>query len=584
MAVKIRIFNAKLSIDEMKMISILPDFNVAELKYEIETRLSIRTEHQKRLTIPSSVVSDNKEEAISATPTTLDDEDMKLSKFTLTQNSVITCELSDDSDWNSAQIAIDVKPSATQPSKPPKPPSPPNTSIELRGLTRKESVYSHDAQLVLSKTMNTMNWVVISGLCSSFSHSSRLAILYLYAREFDDATEQGIAWVLWAGTLSLGLAGLFYPCLADVIGYDLAIMIKLIIRCIGIFGECISMNFIFLSVFYVVSQVAITAVSLAYIAWILPHDTAVKYTSYFFCGYALFYLAGPIISGILSHFMSYRGVFWLNLILNIIMLILAFIFISNKQRKLETEQLALKDEFESANTDEKYRFPIVNHMNADRADFAVFWSSLSCFEWFQLINVVLQISLTMSVEILVVSYYAVFIVDHFGGNVITATLQVCFVALGFAIGSALAPAVIGNQKLMHPFNTASFIIIESSVIMIILLIVLFPMITNRNLFWIISIAIGLFLGMTVMTQESLILKHQLTNSTRRENCRNKRSRKKRNSCNCCVSRWISIFAKHQICICLCFWCMFLCCIMFINNIFNMQERRGRSKQAFPIME
>eukprot|EP01083_Nonionella_stella_P041602 112740_1 len=120
MPVKVRVFNAKLSIDEIKMITILPDFNVAELKFEIESRLSIPAEHQKHLTIPSSVVSDNKEDAIPTTPTTLDDDDMKLSKFTFTKNSIITCELSDECNWKSADIAIDVSPTkplkAVQPS------------------------------------------------------------------------------------------------------------------------------------------------------------------------------------------------------------------------------------------------------------------------------------------------------------------------------------------------------------------------------------------------------------------------------------------------------------------------------------
>eukprot|EP01083_Nonionella_stella_P256404 878868_1 len=376
--------------------------------------------------------------------------------------------------------------------------------------SKAEPIYSEDAQLVLSKTINAMNWVLVSGLFASFSYSSRFAIWYLYAREFDDATEHGIALVLWAGIFSLAIVGSFYSCLGDVIGYDVALMVKLIIRCIGIFCECIATNFVFLSVFYVISQVQIAGISLAYIAWILPPDEAVKYTNYYYSGFAIFYITGPIFAGILSHFMTYRAVFWVNLILNIITLIFAFVFISNQQRTLEAQQLTLKDEFEKSNTDKKHVFPIIHHSDVDRGAFATFWSSLSCFEWFQLVNVVLQNSLTMTVEPLLVAYYAVFVVDNFDGNPITGTLGVFGLALGFIIGNASIPSVLGNENLMPAFNKVDFIIIGSSVIMIILLIVLFPMITNPNLFWIISIFIGLFLGMTVMSQEALILQHQPT--------------------------------------------------------------------------
>eukprot|EP00483_Globobulimina_turgida_P009135 UN09153 len=104
--VKIHVINDKLSINELKMLSISPDFNVAELKFEIEKSLSIQQAHQQKLILQLASTDDNKEDATNLS-VQLSSDDMKLSKYNITQNTVIELQLSDDSDWNAIQIAID---------------------------------------------------------------------------------------------------------------------------------------------------------------------------------------------------------------------------------------------------------------------------------------------------------------------------------------------------------------------------------------------------------------------------------------------------------------------------------------------
>eukprot|EP00483_Globobulimina_turgida_P003412 UN03418 len=100
--VKIQVINDKLSINDVNMLSILPDFNVAELKFEIEKSLSIPQTHQQTLILRLAETADSKELSVE-----LSSDDMKLSEYNIRQGTVIELQLSDDSDWSAIQIAID---------------------------------------------------------------------------------------------------------------------------------------------------------------------------------------------------------------------------------------------------------------------------------------------------------------------------------------------------------------------------------------------------------------------------------------------------------------------------------------------
>eukprot|EP01084_Bolivina_argentea_P301468 520104_1 len=374
-------------------------------------------------------------------------------------------------------------------------------------LVETEKMYLEKAELVLSESINIVYYITCVGMCGCFSYASRFAIWYLYAREFNDSTETEIAWALYGGYFALLIVGLVFPCLSDTIGYDTVIIIKLIIQCIGIFGECIAMNFIFLSCFFILSQVHLLTICLSYIAWILPHQYAIKYTSHFYSLYAITYLIGPISAGILSYFFEYRTIFYINLVYSVLMLIFALKFILKSQKKIETQQLSLKQQFVIDSNNEKYVFPILKQNQNDASSLTAFWKSISKFQWFQLINALIQNSLTQTTEAVFVAYYAVFIIDNFDGNDMIATGQLFMICLGFIIGNALVPIIVNKESNR---NRKYVILIVSELINIVCLIILFPLITNVHIFWILNIFIGLFLGLSVMITEVIILHRQPT--------------------------------------------------------------------------
>eukprot|EP01083_Nonionella_stella_P238019 834431_1 len=102
--VKIHIINSKLSINELQTISIASDYNVAELKFEIESALSVEQQHQIKLTLQLSPTNDNEEKE---THIELTSDDMKLSEYNITKNTIIELQLSDDSNWNVKPIKMD---------------------------------------------------------------------------------------------------------------------------------------------------------------------------------------------------------------------------------------------------------------------------------------------------------------------------------------------------------------------------------------------------------------------------------------------------------------------------------------------
>ena len=108
-SVTVHIINATLSIEESRQISIVADYSVAELKFEIERALSIQQEHQKQLTILSPSLTGN--DTIKASEHVLDSEDAKLTEYNIKKDTIIELELTDNCTWRPNQTAIEMQPS-----------------------------------------------------------------------------------------------------------------------------------------------------------------------------------------------------------------------------------------------------------------------------------------------------------------------------------------------------------------------------------------------------------------------------------------------------------------------------------------
>eukprot|EP01084_Bolivina_argentea_P230029 388075_1 len=226
-------------------------------------------------------------------------------------------------------------------------------------------MYSSEANAILSETVATVKYVIMCTVCGSFSYSSLYSIWYLYARQFNDSTTHSIVFVLYGAYIFACIHVLVSSSLSDKFGYGKVVTFLLLMQTIGVLGQSLATNFAVLSIFFVFGENYILAISLAYIAWILPHQYSVQYTSHLFSFTVVGYLLGPVISGVCSNFIGYNSVFWINFIINVGVLAFAFKFVFTSQNKLEQQQLTLKQEFHELNVSPDYIFPIINYEKGD---------------------------------------------------------------------------------------------------------------------------------------------------------------------------------------------------------------------------
>lgn len=148
--IKIHITNTKSSIDELKMISIATDCNISELKFEIEKALSIQQQHQQSLSIEST--ESDTDDIIQLT-----DEELKLSEYNISQNTIIELQLTDDCDWNESHIIIDMAQSPKSPQSQSSPTSktPPNAN----NANNKHDIKSIPAQSRTTATDETIHFL-----------------------------------------------------------------------------------------------------------------------------------------------------------------------------------------------------------------------------------------------------------------------------------------------------------------------------------------------------------------------------------------------------------------------------------------
>ena len=378
-----------------------------------------------------------------------------------------------------------------------------------------DHIYSEKAQEILQDSIKAIKYVMICAVISDFTYSSTFSVWYLYASDFGDSTPISIVWLLYGGFFTICIAGLLYPCFSDSIGYDKTIILMLFVSTIGILGQSLASNFLILSSFFIISQVDTLAIALAYIAWILPHKYAVKYTSYLYSLMFIGYLSGPILAGLITYYVNFRTVFWINFGLNVMVLIMALKTILGKQHGLEDNQLHLDQELSDSDIDKDYIFPIIlnehidHHQEKERSSLSNFYHSLTAFEWIQILNVIIQNGLIISLQALLITYYPIFIINYFDGNDLIAYFQLVMICSGFIVGNGLIPILINPEiKILFPFNNKYFILIISLIINIIILFFVYPLINDINLFWIANIFYGLFFGLTAMIQEIFILEMQ----------------------------------------------------------------------------
>eukprot|EP01083_Nonionella_stella_P266466 901396_1 len=158
---------------------------------------------------------------------------------------------------------------------------------------------------VLSLSKKSAMQFFVAGTVYTFFHTNRMAIYLLYAEEFN-TTQLQIVLLLYGSNFWNGCASLLYGALANQYGYDVMLSLLLVLQCTAVLLESIASSFWVLFVGIMLGQVAITYIVFGYIAWILPHDAATAYTSYYYAVFMIAYLIGPMSAGFVSFYLTNR--------------------------------------------------------------------------------------------------------------------------------------------------------------------------------------------------------------------------------------------------------------------------------------
>eukprot|EP01084_Bolivina_argentea_P127658 225718_1 len=326
-------------------------------------------------------------------------------------------------------------------------------------------------------------YFVITGV-SNFLFASRQTIWIQYASTFSDYSPTIVTLILFIDSTLAGLFGLSFAALGDFIGFDKAITYKLLLMTAGCIIEAVATNFTVLCVGFLISQTATTYVSLAYISWILPVKYAKKHTSLLYAFLTVFYLLGPVFSGVLFKlFKSYKLIFVLNSIILSIILIVARIYLYGSQQKIEQLQMETCSKKECADherlldlsndsctTDTDEIFPssrsIVHRNSSENRINFNFCKDITFCQWFRIMNVILTSAICVARETSLITYFVPFIMKKYGEKkdksnlVVLCTLQILTMAICF-IGIAIFMSKISDSYLpkLYRFVNPNLLII-----------------------------------------------------------------------------------------------------------------------------
>ena len=134
---------------------------------------------------------------------------------------------------------------------------------------------------ILSKSIKHIRIVIFVNMICLFFYCGRTSIWVSYASTFANSNIPTIAFIIWIESTVLAIAGFIFCIFGQKYGFDKCMALLLLTICMGSIIESTSNNFITLSIGYLVSQFSFLMIyiTLSYISWFLPFDSAMIYVS-----------------------------------------------------------------------------------------------------------------------------------------------------------------------------------------------------------------------------------------------------------------------------------------------------------------
>eukprot|EP01084_Bolivina_argentea_P194065 332934_1 len=374
-------------------------------------------------------------------------------------------------------------------------------NTDIQNPTNKNEAKVEMYNKILSKSILSVKHCMLLGILYSFFHSGRASIYILYANQFNPPPI-GLYFLLYGFCFWNGVASLLYCNIGNQYGYDWTLMINLLLQCIGVLLESLSINFWMLFVGIITAQVSRTTLIMAYMQWILPLKYSKRYTSYCYTAITLSYLLGSSLSGIISYFVSYRMVFIINLAISVLCTIYFFLFILNTQKQIEQKQLKLN---QIENKDNDQQFPIcLQHQNQLKHELKWYkLPKLSISHWIMLICII-YINVTIALtENSFMLFYALYVIQEFNGTVYEGTFGIVLISISFALGNLFVPLWFERFNIKN-IKTILWIIIITLCVLI-TVVYLYSYIQSLTYFWFNHVIFGILFGILSMSSETVVL-------------------------------------------------------------------------------
>lgn len=389
------------------------------------------------------------------------------------------------------------------------------SKTKINGISNESLLLNDNAEhhtLILELTKSSSIPYIISSGINLITWSMMLSVFILYSRTFDGSTEDIITFVLASGLICSAISNFVNSWLADIYGCDNIVIIVWLIGSISLMIGAITNNFLIFSICYIIFEIFSGEMTIcqSYLTKMLPNNICIIYSGYVSLTNILSWFAGPILSGIISYYLSYQTLYIVVAVIRLIATIYVIFklkFVNPSQKDIEQEQLQCIDFYKSLNNefDKSDCFPICldriitqSIANEDESEInnALLATIQAENSFFLLICYLFEYGIVSSNEMQFINFYASYMRDKYDINIVSSTIQLAISGTFGMLSTLIIPKIYNKYAEFFNYKKKNYFIIGFNVILIVFTSVIFSNLSVFNLYWII-LPIYLFISISL---------------------------------------------------------------------------------------
>lgn len=395
-------------------------------------------------------------------------------------------------------------------------------------------------EIILQESQNLMSKLIFVSFSFAFTYALRTSIFVLYCRTFSgNITTFKISMVVCGSYLTSAITCVLFGFIGDRWRFDYLLVIAALLDVLTFWIEATTESFVVLSVVYALGGQPFQSIYRSWTIKSLPMYDSKKLLLKIDQVFAIGYLGGPVIGGIIAYYTSYRAVFYAAATFGTLLCVYVCFYFFNTQEKLNQRQLTMGPVYESVDRgvpangknwvlSKDYRFPIAMKDNGENENDDNLLdngnddnSRNGYYNYYYNILVILLcsfcVSFSIDCEVPVIVYYATYMIDKYGCTIIVATGQYGLWVLAFTLGIQVIGKRVsqimqerrninqsGDDGFIHDFSNLNLIAALLAVIVLSILTLLilpdnvigliFDAPNNFNTFWFYAVIFGTCIG------------------------------------------------------------------------------------------